>query len=71
MDISPKPLSKPMDQPLHFPALPHDGELYYRKGVLSVMGVELVSPKRPVQDVNLIFWEEANEALDPPNALLR
>ena len=47
-DISSELPGKPVDQPLHFPALPHNRELYYRESVLGITGVELVSPKRPV-----------------------
>ena len=70
-DTSPEPLSKPMDRPLHFPSLPHNSELYHREIVLSITQSKFVSPKRPVQDVDLIFWEETNESLDAPNVFLR
>ena len=70
-DVSSEPLSKSMDQPLHFTALSHDRELYYRESLLRATTVKLVSPERPVQDVDLIFWEKANEALDTPNTFLR
>lgn len=70
-DISSELPGKLVDWPLHFPALSHNRELYYRESVLGITGVELVSPKRPVQDVNLIFWKEANETLHPPNTFLR
>ena len=70
-DISSELPGKLVDWPLHFPALSHNRELYYRESVLGITGVELVSPKRPVQDVDLTFWEETNEALDAPDAFLR
>lgn len=47
-DISPELLCESMDQPLHFPSLPHNGELYHRESILSVTEVKLVSPKCPV-----------------------
>jgi hypothetical protein len=70
-DTPPELLCEPVDQPLHFPSLSHDGELYRWGDVLSGRKVQFVSPKCPVQDIDLIFWEETNKALDTPDAFLR